>query len=1269
MLQDEIRHAAKMNEPMDAFSQYEAGLEQLLRRLGKDHPRHLEALTYQSRLLENIRNARRYSDTQDYRSERNRILEGLNQLALDALGTSFNELCIASVEGITASSWEPTVGLDQMASQSSRMLVGRSDRVEAILTDHLKQAVGILGSGSTPSLELPRPDSVPFPPKIYAPRDDLVRKLCDDLTNVVWLALVDGPGKGKTQLARAIAQASGARCVWWISLRGHEDKTANLHFEQQMARWLVELNIDEHLRDLYASGWLSLGKLADLVSECVGSHGILVVDNLPDSLKDEALFRNLETVATGFTPNGTKLLTTSQHELPPLLRMDRGIVSVVGLPPFSVHDISQMLNSAGAPVKVREDGISSLILGVTSGHPTLVAATVHWLKGHQWQIRNQELDALLRGDPAEEVREYERRRILRLLGEPPKRLLYRLSMLWGDFDEALALAIAAVSPAVQYPGECLDDLIGPWVDRVGENQFAVTPLLTGAGRQNLPEDEQEKIHRTVTQYYFDKNVINVSQAHVVASHLWAAGEYRTFAAFVTRLMLSAETPTQARHVEWATLVLSPDMQWPSELALDQRIMLRAAQVRTRALVGRDITELDADLKRLIAEAGPDDSDALVLAYLSTGPFLLNGVPAQVSLPRAIEAVRLLRAKPLIPEERLHGKFEDIIWFSVARLKGSEQVCQFLQEIRQMTEEEQQRLFESDLAAEATSHLIDSVWSVEADKPNEQQDWGSILKVLDEVRDIASISGAVALQVAQVRAKAVVLADYLKQVEDALSVLDEGPDTADPSLSFLLEYTTGCVLFDAEQFEDAHVHLDLAVGAPGDSFSYYRLDAKRRAAIIKSRMGEWSEAKRRCIEVVQLMQRVGESLIYDQLEMMGELAWVHWASGDRKKACAAIHGLVTGLVNRGNVTARRFREVFNKAGHSLGWFGAMAATGQPPPRTITGELYTSVEAGLFGIRRERLGDYVPPVGFSKALLLTQLGMLAAASDLPRLAWKTYIRASSLVAAGDSSALLEISKVEFAPLAVQFGHPHEAVSLGLEAARALAVSERLHESGIDMLDPSVDIQGIWRSIPCEERRSRQRLLLYWVLGPAFSDLLGSEVPEDEARGRLKAWEHALSMNQEVLEEPEFWEQVIQFLQKLWSVWVGESPLEEDLRIPGEPLLEVFWHLVRSSQGQTSLLESLQIQLSVINVLLVPSGMGKYVLPGVGSFVHRYWLNIATTRGFALNSPHLFREDLFRISPRKGAKTAVQVLRSASRAVGASLPDEILEKFQQAEGSKTR
>lgn len=73
----------------DVFANYEKELISLLKRLGKEHARYAEALTLQTRLLENIAHARLYGDSETRRADRAQIVDGLNQLSLDTIGEAF----------------------------------------------------------------------------------------------------------------------------------------------------------------------------------------------------------------------------------------------------------------------------------------------------------------------------------------------------------------------------------------------------------------------------------------------------------------------------------------------------------------------------------------------------------------------------------------------------------------------------------------------------------------------------------------------------------------------------------------------------------------------------------------------------------------------------------------------------------------------------------------------------------------------------------------------------------------------------------------------------------------------------------------------------------------------------------------------------------------------------------------------------------------------------------------------------------------------------
>jgi hypothetical protein len=96
----------------DEFTRYEIGLEELLRRLDKGHPRHTEALSLQSRLLENIDKVRRYGDTETRRAERAQITDRLNHLTFETLGTDFNSITEAMQDSPPAQPFSSVQGID-----------------------------------------------------------------------------------------------------------------------------------------------------------------------------------------------------------------------------------------------------------------------------------------------------------------------------------------------------------------------------------------------------------------------------------------------------------------------------------------------------------------------------------------------------------------------------------------------------------------------------------------------------------------------------------------------------------------------------------------------------------------------------------------------------------------------------------------------------------------------------------------------------------------------------------------------------------------------------------------------------------------------------------------------------------------------------------------------------------------------------------------------------------------------------------------------------
>jgi hypothetical protein len=115
----------------DTSKMYRQGMEYLLHKLGKTHPRYEEALTYQHRLLQNVDRAGRYGESSEQKSELFQILDQLDQLALSALHTEFGILCKESASSVTTTANDLGTGIESNLAELQRLICIPPDELGA----------------------------------------------------------------------------------------------------------------------------------------------------------------------------------------------------------------------------------------------------------------------------------------------------------------------------------------------------------------------------------------------------------------------------------------------------------------------------------------------------------------------------------------------------------------------------------------------------------------------------------------------------------------------------------------------------------------------------------------------------------------------------------------------------------------------------------------------------------------------------------------------------------------------------------------------------------------------------------------------------------------------------------------------------------------------------------------------------------------------------------------------------------------------------------
>ena len=214
---------------------------------------------------------------------------------------------------------------------------------------------------------------------------------------------------------------------------------------------------------------------------------------------------------------------------------------VVDCPYFSEEEADALVLNYGGDPDIW--GRLAYIAGAC-GHPQLTHAFVIGIAARGWPVKEREavISRGLSSDDTDAARDAARRSLVSALPEETRNLLYRLSIATGRFNRSLALTIGQIPPSVSQTGECLDQLVGPWIEAAGKDIFRVSPLASRSGHEMLPPDEQRRIHETIAGKMSGKGTIDANDFDTIMMHA-VAGKMPQILAMLGLSVLSADPGT------------------------------------------------------------------------------------------------------------------------------------------------------------------------------------------------------------------------------------------------------------------------------------------------------------------------------------------------------------------------------------------------------------------------------------------------------------------------------------------------------------------------------------------------------------------------------------------------------------------------------------------------------------------------------------------------------------------------------------------------------
>jgi len=357
-------------------------------------------------------------------------------------------------------------------------------------------------------------------------RATVVQKLTQLLREQRVIFLCGSSGLGKTNLASLISHEAGGNWGW----AGFRNKSP------------------EQIKDILVRAAFEMNA-AQLTP-------FLVLDDV--DLNRVTLFERefISLVFSVVNANGMVIFTGPIH--PPLQllpKLWKNETCEVAVPYFDETEVAEMVRVHGLSDDSRVSSWARTIWVTTSGHPQLVHARVRNLSAKGWPAI--EFTDLTKPEDVEQIRKEARNRLVQEFPSDNTRVLaYRLSLLIGVFSRETAIAVAEAPPPTKLPGEAFDALVGPWVEREGDNRFRISPLLSGAANSVLSEVEVKAVHGAIAVSIIKRKTINQLEIGTVFFHAFMAKHTEILMMLADKIITtdSEHTPLLYDAMSWFAFV-------------------------------------------------------------------------------------------------------------------------------------------------------------------------------------------------------------------------------------------------------------------------------------------------------------------------------------------------------------------------------------------------------------------------------------------------------------------------------------------------------------------------------------------------------------------------------------------------------------------------------------------------------------------------------------------------------------------------------------------
>jgi hypothetical protein len=659
-------------------------------------------------------------------------------------------------------------------------------------------------------------------PHLLARRRDLISTVIEMLCHYGAAGITGGTGMGKTLLARMCARTDGQS---WFVLDLRNASAAETIERLRLA--LGEISV------LRPAGVIldDINEIEEVSVQKAVAH-FLVALKRSDALCIFTLYRAISArtcAVIGIEVNAQ-----------------------TGVPELTKAEVGELVVAAGGD----STRWSSVVFTLGSyGHPQLILATIVGLRARSWPL--EELDRVRNLDFSTAEIEVERRaargRLVAAIPDATRSLLYRLSLVLGRFDRKIALAISEVAPAVQFAGEQIDQLIGPWIDQSSSSELRISPLISNAGNEMLSAAERTAVHQAIAETIMGEKFVDIHRADGAFLHGLLGGAEGPLT-MIASSVITASPEMRSTLADWLTGLRfhSTDLPiFPANATISR--LLRLAQFLIRAET-RDASTIQECWNALCAETQAEQDielrekfEVAMLGKVLVGQAAAGMLENWVQLMLRFDALLAKSEVKVVCVNKFNHADEgattptplSVIFVNQAlAVQGVSHLARLFNELDGMTHIARVRLL-SDMESmpNSASMIVNQAWL--ADHKRGSIDWIEAAASYATMAKQALSWGYRILSIHSHIARAVMLDEYAADPTSALNALSEAESLLGPDQ--LISRARAKIFFRRKD----HAAALLLLREIGDEVSFggsveqaYML---REAGICAAELDEWAEA--------------------------------------------------------------------------------------------------------------------------------------------------------------------------------------------------------------------------------------------------------------------------------------------------------------------------------------------------------------------------------------------------------------------------------------------